>query len=904
MAGLKGLADHQQDRVRQDAAHRESFNGLHEKLKDSNVRNSSVEQELQSAQAREGLLKEDNQKLQSKIAAFQSHPVQGGDAQVQSDETRIELQAKVKALDTATSNLAIKAAELDGLRKTNEKLVNAKQSLQQKIDELEQTRNDLVPETQAIEARIRSEVERERADALKHAQEYCAQQDMETKNKLKKLTSDRDRYEKQITPLKAELATSKRQVEELQKETAEGTASNEQLEQAKKLARSQTKEIENLKSSLGDLQQSAKVDATLKEKLASISTDLNTERTKLEEAAEEKTALLNRADRHVHDANEAKKTCEQVKAELVTYRADTGVQVEKLREALKAAQEAQRHAEAGKEHFRKSCDSAIEKEKSDGRRKVEDLQTALTEKEAELGKTRKDDEDFRAQVDEEWQVEATKQDQKQQDLRSQIQEAETAKGEALASNERSIEERRMLLDQVDVLKQRLTSTEEKLKKHQQSPAQAPEAPPRLKVPSLSEGITPSASDNSTAPTRPRKKVDRKHSLTVDASALPVPDVLRPISGRAGSSKGRQAVQKAIIEDSQAAETPPTREDDGEAARSGSGYFAMFSDVDATQIADSFPSQHPTERIEETQIDNLPSITAFDRSLSGTHIPGLNQMSSSLSVSYDNNHQVALGALQRASQAGQRPSNNRIGDGYALRQPDNNFSIYEDTHNHDDGGQKSLHDSSSAHPRDVLDWSQEERDKYTFRKAMPQPNSASKIVRGESHSSAGGERRPSDMQQRAPLRERRLETPEVCGNSTHSSSPAYLQPASSRPGRTYSNTPGGSGKRKSTRTQSFPSQDPRLVGRNPSAAPKRKAESSIVEGYEHERKKRLSAAANATSSGTSRPGLRSDSQQLLSDLPAIPTMPANPRGSSSQSRLRTLAGGVSRAPVAKKTTKSE
>ena len=164
-----------------------------------------------------------------------------------------------------------------------------------------------------------------------------------------------------------------------------------------------------------------------------------------------------------------------------------------------------------------------------------------------------------------------------------------------------------------------------------------------------------------------------------------------------------------------------------------------------------------------------------------------------------------------------------------------------------------------------------------------------------------------MQERAPLRERRLETPEGRGEavrSSQSSSPAYLQPTSSRPPRTYSNGASASMKRQISRTPTTASQDPRLAGRNTAQAPKRKAETSVVEGYEQERKKRLNAGSSAPASQTPRFSLRSNSQQSVRDLPSVPSTSAGSRASNSQSHLRTYGGSAARLAGGKKSSKGE
>lgn len=883
--------------------HREAIDTLHEGLKQSSGRLVKAEEALQLAQAREGTLKDEIQKLQTKITATPAQPTSAYSAPGQLDDIKAELRAKTEALESARSHLTSKTIEFDSMKKANQELDVTMQRFRHKIDELEQARNELVPERQAVEDRIRKEVERERTELQTCSDTYRAQLEMESKNQMRKLTSDRDRFEKQVTTLKTELASSKKHLEELQNHFADAEPTSEQLEQAKKLTISQTKEIETLKSSLRDLRLSADGDALLREKLATMSEELDNKRKRLQEAVDEKMAILKKADEYLHNMQKANETSEQAKTDLVTCRADLEFKVDKLNQAVNAAQEAKSRAEAGQEHFRKSCDKAVADEAAKGRKQLQDLQLELDKAKAEESREKAAGNSFRADVEEEWKRMDADHAQKLEDLRGQIEEAEVAKEAALANTERSIEERTTLLEQIDALKRRLVSAEEKLQRQQESQGENIETISRLQVPSLSQGITPSGSERTTEPARPRKKVDRNFNSTHDSSALPVPEVLRPDCRRAESSNSNQVIQEPVIADFQVVDSQGTGHASRQQEDGGRSNFAMFSDADDdSQLDQRSQSRAPTQKVEETQFDSLPSFAALTRNHSTQNIAGLSQMSSSLSMAYDNGYERAVVGPRGAAPAAPKPLVAQRGVDYNAHAADANFSVYEDGEDVENKAVEAVNTTSSVYPQGSFHWSQEERDKYTFRKKMPEPNSASKLVREGSQVSTGGKRRASGLSERAPLRERRFETPEVRGEAarsshssvSNSSSPAYVQPASTRRSiRTYSNVPGGSAKRQ-TSTQPSASQDPRLVGRNPSQAPKRKADTHITEGYEQERKKRLNATASVPSS----------SQQSIRDLPTFPAMPANPKGSSIQTRLRTLGGGSSRAPASKQVSRSK
>lgn len=906
LAGLQKLADSQEDGARRDSAHRNAMNGLQEKLTVSNAHVATVEQELMETKDREGLLLQEIENLKNSIEAVHSQPSSGEETHTQLEDTRAELQAKVTAFEQANASLASKASELEALRKTNEDLRTSIQSLRTKIDEQELTMRDLIPQKEAIEDRTRQEIERVRAESLQHHEEFRAQLEMEKKNQLKKLTSDRDRYEKQVIPLKDALNASKRRVEELQQSAAQGEVSNEQLDQMKKLSHTQSKEIEALKSSLSLLQESANLDASLKAKLADIASELDTERALRQEADEAKAAFLQQSDEHLKKSAEAKTTCEQAKAELATCRTSFETEIQKLAVEVQDAQEARQRAEAGQEHLKRSCDATLENESNKNRHKEEALQESLAERDTELRKVKDEAVSFQAEVEREYELMRADHVKQMDDLRHQIQKLEAARNEAVAKEEQSNKEREILLEQIDALKKRLESTEEAMtsKASRTSNPDGSLPPEALRT---TTGITPSAGFKSMEPSRPRKKVDRNYNSTIDTSALPVPEVLRPVSQGAGDLTLNPASREPFASLSQVEETQFTDLDADELLKSGTGNFNMFSEDDNVPQANELSSSHqPTEWVEETQMDSLPSFAEFNRAISTSQAFEPNLASPSLSMSYRNSQEGrTLDAMPRVIQDSQRSSLLQHAAPAAGHQT---FSIYEDSHEvNDQGAEQSRNHSSSGNVNGTVELSQQEREKYTFRKKMPQPNSASKIVRADSQSSVNN---LPGFSQRAPLGEQRFKTPEVRGegvasrgSTAHSSSPAYVQPTSSRPARTYSTTPAGT---KPFGTQSSATQDPRLAGRNLPPAQKRKTSAQIVEGYEPERKKRHNAASAAAMSDAPR-SLRShsqQSQQSIRDVPSFSSLAANSQGSGSQSRLRTLGGGGSRASGSRKVTRGK
>ncbi|KAK3107978.1 hypothetical protein LTR53_017928 [Teratosphaeriaceae sp. CCFEE 6253] len=233
-------------------------------------------------------------------------------------------------------------------------------------------------------------------------------------------------------------------------------------------------------------------------------------------------------------------------------------------------------------------------------------------------------------------------------------------------------------------------------------------------------------------------------------------------------------------------------------------------------------------------------------------------------------------------------------------------------------------------QDTLHWTDLEKEKYSYRKSYPNPNSASKMVHHDqvagydqdSKSTGSNER---EQQTPAPYGESRDFTTVNTGrtvNSQHSSSPDFLHNAGGNRKISTYHTPAGSAsvKRRISSTTSVPSADPCLAQRMapPVPARKRKGSPAVVEGYEHERRKRKATEAGKThpAGEPSRYALRGVAQPSIRDLPSLErtssvttsarlgASSSQPRGQSlslsqsqsqtqSQPRMRSLAGSTTR-----------
>lgn len=914
--GLKEQLDDREKLRKDETAHRETIHGLNEKLEACNIRVTNAEKQCSEVKEQEEELKGQNATLQAKITALQSQFSPAENAQIQLNEAKDELDMKVKALDSAKADLASKAEELRSLNAANTSLREQLQTLQNRVDELQNKAVDAGAQQGELERSMSAAEERIRQELARHVAEFEAQVKMDAGNEIKRLTSDRSRLEKQMKPLQEELAACKTQNYQLQKEKSAAAAHREQeMQRAKKLSESQKQEIETLQSSLNELHSAAEGDNALQEKYSILVAQLGVEKEKMKGLADEKSKLLQQIEDLRAATEEAELAGEHTKAELEKCRAEMDNAVKALEKELAEANEATERSAAGLEHLKASCKKAIDDVNSKNDRQTKALQERLAESQAEVQQNKAEAEKFRAEIEQTWQQEQESFEERSAALRRQLAESEAQRDEALANSEqlrRELqanidEQRKALLEREEAERRRALADQEKRAFHHPPPSEASSLSSRLRVPNVKDGITPTANLGAIEPPKPRKKVDRSQNATVEVGPIPAPEELRPDSRRTDSrrtdsAKGKEPAKGPVVEESQLVSDPfGTNSIAFSRLHRDPSSLLMFSDNEDMLTVRNGDSRQLPQTVEEIQIqDSLPSFAALNSSTASAQAAKSSHASPMLSL-----HPVSV-AQSYTKRAPGTLQGTRTQDLPA------NFAIYEDSQ---EQGGSSQHEylEERRHLQDSLSWSQAEKEKYTFQQPVPHPNSASKMIHRNGQEQNSLRRQGSESQHGAGSRGGRAYTPNVRGESNNdlsreaniskmqSSSPDFVhdRKASGRKMSTY-HTPGGSaGQRRLSRTNSGPTADPRLAGRTQPTGSKRKAEGYIVEGYEHERKKRLSA--NSIAAEASNRNLRSKAQPSIQDLPSFPTMHAGPRSSQytsslsgSQSRMRTLAGGSSRA----------
>ncbi|KAK4549367.1 hypothetical protein LTR36_006364 [Oleoguttula mirabilis] len=925
LKGLRADLSQREDLIRQDAMHREAIHGLQDKLKASSLQATEATSRLSATQTQKDLLKEQNASLQAKLTALQTKSSPAENAHMHLSEVKAELDVKNEALESSRTDLSGKIEELRTLAAANANLQDQMQMLQRRLEEVQNQVVDLAPERAELESKFKAQLEKEQREMADHSRRTYIKDKMENDNKLRQATCSKDNLQKQIQPLKEELAGTKAKLEELQGLSSKYTNDMEvRFREKQGLVLAKQQEVETLQASLKELEVHLKGDASLKSQYDALSTQhhalstkVSAEKAKYQELVRERATVAKQAEDTQHALEESQSAEEEAKAELEKHRAESVTALEDVEHQLTEAKEVADRAEAGVEHYKQSCKDAIAKAEKQGEKNLEALQESLKEAKAALEKQEVSSKKFRAEIDEAWRLEQEETRDASTKAKTDVAEAQTQRDEALAESERlRTELANMASKQAEALRPQL---QQHHVQQQPSSKGSTVSATRPRVPMLREGITPTASNKENEPPKPRKKVDRNANAIMETGPVPVPEVLRRPESRAKDVAQNQANARGpVVEESQPRGITPAPYtgigDDHRKESHKPTLFGMFSDSDDMLDAASMRPKL-AQMVEETQFDDrFPSFAAFNNSMTSSHAARSKPPSSVFSVpSLCGAGHKAHTVHQSTTSEEQRKNH----DAEAAQKAFNEFVVYDDS--------QQLNDSSSTHHRearlvlqDSLSLSQADKDKYTFRKTYPVPNSASKMVHREEQDAQGTKRRRSDRSNTATSRGDAVYTPKIRGEgrdaassmqppnaaqkpAMHSSSPDFIHTAASaRKTNTY-HTPVGSGsaKRRLSRTNSGPTADPRLARREAPAAPKRKAENYIVEGYEHERKKRLTKGSTAAPADASRYSLRASTHQpSISDLPSMPSMSgrsgsSQPHAAGPNSRMLTLAGGSSR-----------
>ena len=881
------LAD-QSKHVHQEAAQVQAVNVLQEKLRECEVQVVNATKQLSDAQAAEVQLREQNAALEANITTLRNtaSPMEIGQARV--NEVEAELTAKAQAHESTKADLASKEEEMRALSSFKANLEDRVESLQKRLEEAQSNAREFGPEREELKRKTQAEVERVRKEMASHTDSFEAELRTQTSNEVKKLTSERNRLEKRLKPLSEELAASRARIQELEveKEKKAESAGRERLTMQ---IQSYKQEIETLQTSLKEAHESRQ-----------------------QELFQEKSKLLKQIEDLRHTADEAKQIEEQAKAKLTKYLADKEKTITQLEKEKSKAQKEAGNAAAGLETFNESCKKAINDANAKGERQIKALQQRVLEAEAELRKKNDEIQRYRAEVEQSWQEEQQGLEGQAAEIRAKLAEVEAQRDEALEKNDRIHKELQKVTDeQLNKYAERGQHAENAFNSQHQPSSQGSKVLSRLRVPNFNEDTTPNApSQGISLPPKPRKGADRHSNITVDVGPVPAPEGLRADYRKANSIMAVDHIPDPIVEESQVhSEYFPSG---SHAARSASAKppLTMSSDNDDMLTFKGDQPQNLPETVEETQFENTSqSFKAFN---STTTPPRASNAKATSSMPPISRIHQSKGDSRESSQGGivaEAAHNPPLGSGVGGRFSSEGFAIYEDSR----GVVDSLK-SQDVQPNRRQDYGalsrQAKIEDYTFRKPFPPSNSASKRVHVDSEQSNRVFRDGSNTLRNLASRERTANvrgetsmTPGAGGRpSSISSSPAFTHAkvASSRKISTYKASGGSGGERDQPKTDLGSTMDPRLVGWAPPVSTKRQAERHVVEGYETERKKRLSRGVENQLTNTNSSSLHSRAQSATSHPAQISRVAFGAGGSrnsrgvhASQSRMRNLAGGSSR-----------
>lgn len=585
-----------------------------------------------------------------------------------------------------------------------------------------------------LEGALREEGDKARKHYKAHSEQLIAEYAAKKDNELHAAMQEKYKLQQMVGILKNELLTCKGQISGL-----EG--------QIEGLGRSETAEL-SLAKQVEDL--------TLK---------LSTERTKHQQRQAE-------LDNAVHTAESAHAT---VKAELTAT-------LEKLE-----------RNETGIEYLQQDCKRQVDAEEERGRRRVEALQQRLEEAEAELQASKDGQSHFATEFQESWDTETAQHAKQLSAAKANTTRIETERDEARAEHARLKKELEHLAAESDdfaaaqaaavkaeTARDEATAEIMRLRQELSALAAARSTPqpssdrplniamPRTSVSIVAEAMpsfSPLTSNKENESPRPRKKTDCTKQHVVDEGPIPVPKVLRP-SSQAKTSESN--TREPVTEDSQQPDPAdvPLIEQQSRASLPVSYMRSMRADSEDMLDTVSYIYPQSTQIVEETRVNDLPTLAAFN---AGGRTA----------------HQSSVLSMPHSSQQ--------------------SFAIHEDTRSQGSDTQAQAH---------KLEVTEADKEKFTFRKTFPHPNSASKL-------------KPRPPTQRSA--------------DSSSSSPAFVKESvHSRKVSTYQGGEYSAKKRTLSRTGSCkPAADHYLLGREShvAAAPSKRKGDQICESYKHEGKKR-------------------------------------------------------------------
>ncbi|EMC99646.1 hypothetical protein BAUCODRAFT_344567 [Baudoinia panamericana UAMH 10762] len=812
---------------------------------------SQLREQLADSSARCGTLQTQLEKAQSSSRATVA--VESGSPPKQGDDAR-ELVGKLRAgLQGAQAQLCDQTKDIGQINAVNADLRAEVERLQQRLNQAQKEITDLDAQRKDSENKRRKEFQR-------YAEDRITQTKATLENDLKRLTATAS----EVPPLQ-------KQVENLSQKASE-------LAMSEKLLTDQKRECQRLQNELTALSAARKMQSATQAQSEKVAAQLAAAQAKQRETDTEKNALIKQVADLDQAVAVARSSEQALKAQLDEHQRSTREALAELRAKLHDAEAAHSRSETGVAQLKDQCKQEVEAAATKAEKQTLALQQSLDDARLVLKNKDADHQRFEADVEQTWRVERDEHQKALSVAGNELAQVETEKNKALA-------EVKFLRQQIEQATRTTGVRDVRLSLQQLPTDKVVTAGARNHVLSIAEGITPKASQQEQEPPKPRKKADRTADMIVDSAPVPAAEILRHVSHTA--PRGAVEIRGPVVEESQEPEQSKLGHDTAVHSFSSRTSLLAGKSSDNDEMLDSASFVRSQSLSQTTKNDKvqLPSFVAFNNSMDSSQRPEFRGTSPTDSVPPAHQTGAIPVTLQRSSQKDRWQSQD--------------FTVFEEP-------QSSQKVVGTQQARQLLrgdvDWTQEETERYTYRKSFPQPNSASKVVHRErsgTHDSA---------QETSKVRgEGRGSAGSLTSERGSSSSSDFMATVSGARKMTTYDTTSASAKRRSSRPLAMPTADPRLTKRTDSGSLKRGFEIGIQQGHGQERKKRKAIEAGSVSGDASRNILRPDVRPSMADLMPASTArsgPAAAASSGSSSRMRTLAGASSRGGRgAKKMSKS-
>ncbi|KAI7354599.1 hypothetical protein D0864_11952 [Hortaea werneckii] len=832
---LKRIKDHfdlRKEMAEHAARDEEDQIALHEKLENIDMHLQERDHQNAADETAKEQLRDQIHRLQTRIESLQQSSLSTVTSDTHLNRARDELEAKGRALDTANDRLLSIQQELRTLRETNNSLQAQKQSLLNDVAAAERRVAIADAEKRSVEIKYKDDAEKLRTDLSNHLQNALSKNKMQSENSLRNLTSQRDEATQKIKHLQGEVEAARASLVQFQQESTERTAGQvRHLRAMEDQAKTSQHEIESLRTRLTEQHDQTEGDDTIKQHISQLSEQVNFARTEQPAALEQKGLLTAKVESIQHDLMQAQCAKEEAEKRALQLSGEKSSQLEQLQNRVNELENDLKQAKTDLQNQKKVFEDKLASEESSREESLKALQINIQEKQVDIESYKEKLSQTEAELEKALTGERNHHDQMTAHCNAEDLHSQVITSEIMADH-------RYHHSETTQLKQPLL--------HNLGLSQSPSVRPPFDVGKVKDGIIPTATNKENQPPRPRKKVDRSTNTITDADPLPVPDILRrPVSRVSESQKTEVTRHEPVADPGQSRSSDiQTRSLLGSKARS---YDTHGERPTTAAISES------DEMLDRTQTtEKLPWFSEFNDSNALSQDPRAEVESPAVTNSPINDTGLLANVLSDLHSP--RISCAQLANDPSTTQSEG-FAIYEDLQQGDRNRKKSSAESRGA-LRDSLALTRVQADNEEFRKVYPNPNSALKLVRHDDDGKRGPESAGLELKSRMPVPERstsklsktqaRMESavdhPKSqripTANSAKSSSPDYVVKVGSRMQTTYHLESGPDSTRLGIfRSQSKPLPDPRLVGREPQQAKKRKTSGSVLEGYESERKKR-------------------------------------------------------------------